>query len=172
MDKRWIVIFIILIVGISALYVIVNDSDRLGKAIDTIDNVIITFPADFKETDKTKTSAQIMNRNTGETIDIQLIKEKNKAHPLMKSKLNELNSSDDVKDLKNFTQNISNKKVYVITYQNVSEENPMNYSMYFVNKINKTFILTSFNYTDTSTQLKDVAYLIDTIRIDYKVKGD
>ena len=79
MDKRWIIIIIILIVGFSSLYFIVNDSMRLGKAIDTIDNVIITLPTDFKIGEKTPTSAELMDRDADKKIKIELIKQKNKA---------------------------------------------------------------------------------------------
>jgi hypothetical protein len=170
MDKRWIIIIIIAIVGISSLYFIVNDSMRLGKAIDTIENVIITLPTDFKIGEETPSSTELMNRNTDERIKIELIKEKNKARILMKNKLQKLNSSDDVKYMKNYTQNISKIKTYTISYQNVSSDHPVNYTVNFINKLNKTFIITTYNYNDNASQIEDLAYVIDTIRLDFKLK--
>lgn len=170
MDKRWIIIIIIAIVGISSLYFIVNDSMRLGKAIDTIENVIITLPTDFKIGEETPSSTELMNRNTDERIKIELIKEKNKARILMKNKLQKLNSSDDVKYMKNYTQNISKIKTYTISYQNVSSDHPVNYTVNFINKLNKTFIITTYNYNDNASQMEDLAYVIDTIRLDFKLK--
>ena len=170
MDKRWIIIIIILIVGVSSLYFIVNDSMRLGKAIDTIDNVIITLPTDFKIGEKTQTSVELMNRNTDERIKIELIKQKNRANMLMKSKLKELGSDDCVKDVKNHTQKISNITTYTISYQNVTSDTPVNYTMNFINKLNKTFIITTCDYDNDTAQLKDLTYVIDTIRLDYKIK--
>lgn len=170
MDKRWIIIIIILIVGVSSLYFIVNDSMRLGKAIDTIDNVIITLPTDFKIGEKTQTSVELMNRNTDERIKIELIKQKNRANMLMKGKLKELGSDDCVKDVKNHTQKISNITTYTISYQNVTSDTPVNYTMNFINKLNKTFIITTYNYNNNTSQSEDLAYVIDTIRLDYKIK--
>lgn len=170
MDKRWIIIIIILIVGVSSLYVITNDSMRLGKAIDTIENVIITLPTDFKIGEKTQSSVELMNRNTDERIKIDLIKQKNRAHMLMKSKLKEFNSNDTVTNVKNHTQKISNITTYTISYTNVTSKTPENYTMNFINKLNKTFIITTYNYDNDTAQLKDLAYVIDTIRLDYKIK--
>lgn len=171
MDKRWILIIIILIVGISSLYFIANDSMKIGKAINTIDNVIITLPTDFKMTEKTDSFAEISNRNNDNTIQIELIKQKNKAQQLMKDKLSEL-KSENVIDIKNTTQNISGLTVYTINYQNITTDTPVNYSVNFVNKLNKTFIITAFNYTDNTSQLNDITEVIKTIRLDFKVKDE
>ncbi|WP_405284089.1 hypothetical protein [Methanobrevibacter sp.] len=170
MDKRWIIIIIILIVGFSSLYFIVNDSMRLGKAIDTIDNVIITLPTDFKIGEKTPTSAELMDRDADKKIKIELIKQKNKASVLMKNKTKTLKSEGDVADVKNYTQKIANITTYSISYKNVTTETPVNYSMNFINKLNKTFIITTCDYDNDTAQLKDLTYVIDTIRLDYKIK--
>lgn len=171
MDKRWIIIIIILIVGISSLYYIANESMRLGKAIGTIDNVIITLPTDFKISEETQTSSEIMNRNTDDRINIELIKQKNRAKVLMKDKLEDL-KSEDAEDINNYTQKISNITTYTISYQNVSSDTPVNYTVNFINKLNKTFVITTYNYDNNATQLKDLTYIIDTIRLDYKVKDN
>jgi hypothetical protein len=52
----------------------------------------------------------------------------------------------------------------------VTTETPVNYSMNFINKLNKTFIITTCDYDNDTAQLKDLTYVIDTIRLDYKIK--
>ena len=169
MDKRWILIIIILIAGVSVLYVIANESVEIGKAITTIDNVIITLPDNFKITDQDKTSVEMTNRNSDESISIELIKEKNKAKELMDNHLRDL-KYENVINIENSTENISNFTVYSINYQNMSSDTPVNYSLNYLDKLNKTFIITTSNYNDTNSQLNDLTQVIKTLRIDFKVK--
>lgn len=169
MDKRWIVIIIILIVGISSLFLIANESDRIGKAITTIDNVVITLPTDFKVESEGDGYTTIVNRNTGEKIHIDLIKGKNKAQSLMKNRLEEL-KSDNVDNIENYTQNIANITVYSISYQNLSSDPQVNYTANYLNKLNKTFVITASNYDDSSSQLSDLTEIINTLRLDFKMK--
>ena len=169
MDKRWILIIIILIAGVSVLYVIANESVEIGKAITTIDNVIITLPDNFKITDQDKTSVEMTNRNSDERISIELIKEKNKAKELMDNHLRDL-KYENVINIENSTENISNFTVYSINYQNMSSDTPVNYSLNYLDKLNKTFIITTSNYNDTNSQLNDLTQVIKTLRIDFKVK--
>lgn len=169
MDKRWILIIIILIAGVSLLYVIANESVEIGKAITTIDNVIITLPDNFKITDQDKTSVEMTNRNSDERISIELIKEKNKAKELMNNHLRDL-KYENVIDIEDSTENISNFTVYSISYQNMSSDTPVNYTVSYLDKLNKTFIITTSNYENTNSQLNDLTQVINTLRLDFKVK--
>lgn len=169
MDKRWIFIFIILIVGISSLYLITDDSMRIGKAITTIENVIVTLPTDFKVNADHETSVELVNRNTDEKILVELINQKNKAYSLMKSDLQEL-KNENVDNIKNKTQKISNITTYTISYQNLSSNPHMNYTVNYINKLNKTFIISTYDYNDNNSQMQDLKEIINTLRIDFKQK--
>lgn len=169
MDKRWIIIFIILIAGVSTLYLIANESIEIGKAITTIDNVIITLPDNFKITDQDKTSVEMTNRNSNEKLSIELIKEKNKAEELMGNKLQELRL-ENVINIEDSTKNISNITVYSISYQNIDSDTPVNYTVNYINKLNKTFVITTSNYENNDSQLNDLTQIIETLRLDFKVK--
>lgn len=158
-----------MLVGISSLYLIANESLEIGKAITTIDNVIITLPADFKITDQGKTFVEMTNRNSDEKIHIVLIKEKNKSEELMKDNLQEL-KSENVIDIENSTKNITNLKVYTIDYKNLSSDTPVNYSVNYVDKLNKTFIITEYNH-DKPSELEPLKDIISTLRLDFKVKS-
>ena len=48
MDRRWIGILIILIVGLSAMYLIVDNSNTVGNAISVIGDVSVTLPPGYK----------------------------------------------------------------------------------------------------------------------------
>ena len=169
MDKRWIIIFIILIAGVSTLYLIANESIEIGKAITTIDNVIITLPDNFKITDQDKTSVEMTNRNSNEKLSIELIKEKNKAEELMENKLQELRS-ENVINIEDSTKNISNITVYSINYQDMNSDTPVNCTVNYINKLNKTFVITTSHYEDNNAQLNDLTQIIETLRLDFKVK--
>lgn len=169
MDKRWIVIFIILIVGISSLYFITDESMKIGKAITTIENVIVTLPTDFRVNADHETSVELINRNTDAKILVELIGQKNKAHQLMKNDLQEL-KNENVINIKNNTQNISNITTYTISYQNLSSDSPVNYTVNYINKLNKTFIISTYDYNDNVSQMKDLTEIINTLRLDFKQK--
>ena len=44
MDKRWILIIIIAIIGLSSMYLIVDESMTVGSAITTFSKTTITIP--------------------------------------------------------------------------------------------------------------------------------
>ena len=87
----------------------------------------------------------------------------------MENKLQELRS-ENVINIEDSTENISNLTVYSITYQNIDSDTPVNYSVNYINKLNKTFVITTSNYEDNASQLKDLTDIIETLRLDFKVK--
>ena len=47
MDKRWIGIIIILIIGLGCMYIIVDNSNSVGNAVTVISDVTITLPPGY-----------------------------------------------------------------------------------------------------------------------------
>ena len=70
MDKRVIMIIAILIVGISCMYVIVDNSTSIGKAITTFSKTSITLPNGFSVGETDSKSAQLYNKRSNEKINI------------------------------------------------------------------------------------------------------
>ena len=140
MDKRWIIIFVIFIIGMSSLYVISTESVKVGSAITSISNVIVNLPDGFRVTDDGGSFSDLASRNNDEKIHIDLIKQKNKAKELEEEKIQEL-KSDNVIDIENSTETVSGITVYSIKYQNLTPDTPVNYTVNYFNKLNKTLSL-------------------------------
>lgn len=87
----------------------------------------------------------------------------------MKSDLQEL-KNENVDNIKNKTQKISNITTYTISYQNLSSNPHMNYTVNYINKLNKTFIISTYDYNDNNSQMQDLKEIINTLRIDFKQK--
>lgn len=156
MDKRWIIIFVIFLLGMSGLYFTANESYKIGDAISIIDNVIITLPQNFKIADKTPDQLTICDRSSDDTISVKLIKDYKDAYNLMKT---DMSKNDENSDFK-----VSDIKVFEIKDKTTGN------STYYFNKFNKTFIIKSENYNNVDKENSDVNYIIDSIRIDFKVK--
>ena len=71
MDKRWLGIIIIFIAGIVCMYLIVDSSPTVGKAVTVVDEMTITLPSGFnilKETDKSVHLLDHQNNTANITI--------------------------------------------------------------------------------------------------------
>ena len=71
MDKRWILILIILIAGCACMYHIVDSSNSVGDAITVVNKTVITLPSGFTIGDDDKSSVTLVNENNNETIFIE-----------------------------------------------------------------------------------------------------
>ena len=80
MDKRWILIIIIFAIGISGLYYTANESLKVGDAISTMNEVIVTMPQDFRIVEKSPTHVGLQSRSNDEKIIIDTIKSKPDAY--------------------------------------------------------------------------------------------
>ena len=168
MDKRWILIIIILLVGISALYFSAIESNGVGNAVTTIQNVVVTVPAEDMIGRTTDTSLELVGRENNETMNITLIREKDVAFDLMQSDLKNIKKSNAL-NVENDTQDFNGKIGYVIKYQEIKEDTTLNHTVAYVNKLNKAFIIDSYGYDDADKQVKDLTYIIDTLKLDFKV---
>ena len=145
MDKRWILIIIIFAIGISGLYYTANESLKVGDAISTMNEVIVTMPQDFRIVEKTLTHVGLQSRSNDEK---------------MKSDLTKLGTDN----IKNTSEKLSGVKVYEIKNLNNGT------IKYYFNKFNRTFKMESQHYKDTAKEKADISYMIKGLSIDYKVK--
>lgn len=169
MDKRWIYILIILIIGLSALYMIASSSDAVGHATINVNTFIITLPDGFNIDSTDKTVATLINRDTCEELIIQ--------------DFGKGNSIEKV--LSNNTQNNSNSENYVkidnetITYHNItiqivymtSSDNTTNATAYFM-KFKHTFTITANNFSNRDGINNNIKYIISSLQRDYKQTQD
>ena len=71
MDKRWILILIILIVGGYCTYNIVDSSTTVGDAITVVNKSVITIPKDFSIADTDKNSVDLIDNKDNKKIHIE-----------------------------------------------------------------------------------------------------
>ena len=71
MDKRWILILIIFLVGVAALYFVVDTSNTVGKAVVAVNTYTITVPETYNIENSETYLATVINRATGEKITVE-----------------------------------------------------------------------------------------------------
>ena len=71
MDKRWIYILIIAVIGITCLFFIAESSTTIGKATVKVGHYITTLPDSFNINKNGEEYAKLINRKTNERIFIK-----------------------------------------------------------------------------------------------------
>ena len=164
MDKRWILILIILIVGCACLYYIVDSSTTVGDAITVVNKSVITLPSDFSIGSDDKSSVTLINKNTNETIFIEDLGKSDSAFNHFEEDLNSL----DI--LNNSTLNINNITTYKIDMQNLTTKS--NTSLVYVYSSNHTFAIKFNGYKDQNELNQDLNFIVSTISPDFKQNQD
>ena len=168
MDKRWIYILIIFIIGVSALYIIASSSNTIGCATVDVNTFVITLPDSFNIDGTDGNSATLINRNNGEKLIVE--------------DLGKGNFIDDM--LLNYTKNSPNNGKHVkienktITHNNITiqtvyiiDNNTINSTSYFI-KFNHTFTIKANNFSDNESIDNNIKYIIDSLVRDYKQTQD
>ncbi len=165
MDKRWILILIILIVGCACLYYIVDSSNTVGDAITVVNKSVITLPSDFTIDSDSKSSVTLINENSDETIVIKDLGKSDSAFDCFKE---DLNSLDNI--LNNSTLNINNITAYEIDFQNLTTKS--NTTLVYVYSSNHTFNIQFDGYEDQNELNQDLNFIVSTISPDFKQNQD
>ncbi|WP_406533778.1 hypothetical protein [Methanobrevibacter sp.] len=165
MDKRWILILIILIVGCACLYHIVDSSTTVGDAITVVNKSVITLPSDFSIDSDDKSSVTLINKDTNETIFIKDLGKSDTAFDCFKK---DLKSLDGV--VNNSTLNIDNITTYRIDMQNSTTKS--NTTLVYVYSSNHTFTIKFNDYTDQNELNQDLNFIVSTLSPDFKQKQD
>lgn len=64
MDKRWLIIIIIFIIGLGSMYYIVDNSNTVGSAITTFSKTTITIPEGFSVGDTSSDSVELYSKKS------------------------------------------------------------------------------------------------------------
>jgi hypothetical protein len=167
MDTRWIKILIILIVGLSAMYLIVDYSNTVGNAITVIGDVSVTLPPGYKAGDTHAKDASMYNPANNNTIFIKFLEKGNNSLKVYKQNLNSLKGNDNVTILDHSKKD----NYYVIHYKNYATKyNNPNETLVFFAKDNHTFSMRLVKYDSFDSQDKPISFIIDNIKLDFKQK--
>lgn len=170
MDKRWIYILIIFIVGIATLAFIVDTSTTVGSAIVSISTYTDTVPDGYNIEDSEKDHAVFINRKTNEKIYVGELGKGNLTDKKFDEKVIELSNNENVTNI-NFTGEVYNNiTLKTICYEKLPD-NTINKASFFM-KFNHTFIVNSYNYHDENKIDEGAHFVIDTLQKDYKKSQD
>ena len=145
MDKRWILILIIIIVAVVCGYLVLDSSTTVGKAVAVADRCVFTLPDGFSLKESGNTYVEIERDETPEEIGDSYVFIGNET-----------------------TKTPKGIEIFTTYYKNSTG----NVSSSFFYTSNHTFIVYTIGYKDSAALKKDVNYIADTLRPDYKQAQD
>ena len=134
MDKRWFGILVILIAGIACMYMIVDSSPTVGKAVTVADEMTITLPSGFNLL-KNKDNFVSLLDHQNHTANITIMGVGDKAEKEFNSTLKSFEEDSDIK-IKDTKQNSTANIIY---YKNLTTDKK--YTMTYFVKDNRTIEL-------------------------------
>ncbi len=172
MDKRWIGILIILIIGLCSMYIIVDSSTTVGTAITVVNKTVVTLPSHFSIEDSGNNYAKIVNKDTKEKVSFKDLGKKDIALDSFNNKLNGLNKDSGINVRNSSTIDMNSTKVYKIDFQNLTTENTTNISICYVYTCYHTFSIQFKNYNNDTNLNKDLEFIISNMKPDFKQSQD
>ena len=169
MDKRWILIIIIAIIGLSSMYLIVDNSMTVGSAITTFSKTTITIPEGFSVEDTSNNILTLYNKNNNEKIEIYDFGKGNTIKEMQTNITSEILEEEGLNNVTNRTINLEDTEISQTILKNGSNSKVV--ISYFY-KYNHTYsiIMTGYNKVNTTTQ--DLDWILCTLRPDYKQSQD
>ena len=172
MDKRWLLIVLILIFGISCVYVIVENSLTVGSASQSVGHAIISIPPDFSIYSSDSNSVTLVSSN-GHKIEFAEVEGKDNAEKLHNYRIQSLNKTNDIHTLQDGVMHVGDTDVYTLYYHadKTNDQNEVNSSLSYFDKFNHTYFIRiwGFDYNKDHNTILDYIDLISrNIRQDYK----
>jgi hypothetical protein len=171
MDKKWILIIIILIVGCFFLHNIVDSSTTVGNAITVVNKSVVTLPDGFSIGESEKNSVELLDEKTGEKTYITDLGKTDSAEKEYNEALQSLEYNTDTYIIDNYTSNINNTNTYLITFENHTVNTNTVYLAY-IYSCNHTFRMEFQNYYDNNGFNDDLNFIVSTISPDFKQSQD
>ena len=162
MDKRWIAIIAILIIGLGCMSYIVITSTTVGHAVTIVDDLSITLPHGFKIAHSETGQTTLIDDRNQETIFIKHIREGNKSLKEYLKEMKVLKENENVEILKN----TSNKTIHTIYYKDLNKDK--DYTLYYIDTQNCTILIKMENFKNHADEEKRLDYMLETIEPDYK----
>ena len=170
MDKRWILIIIIAIIGIGCLYLIVESSNVVGSANSNIDKFIITIPDSFNIEKSTSDELRLINRANGERINIVYLGKGSDMNQNISDKMEALYENENITIMKNTKIKINNETLPSIYFEKLPN-NSIN-QIAFLTKFNHKFSIECSNFKDNATIKEKIEQINETLKKDFKQKQD
>ena len=166
MDKRYLLIIIIIFVCAINLYMIADFSDVVGSASVDIGNYTVSLPEGFSLYENSNNQVLISNPNTHMHIKIYTIVSPSDTYL---NQTQEFNSSSKYVLLSNGTVNINGNNIQCFFFQIVEDHNNCSVFYYTKNNHNFKIFMSGFNYDLQRNESVELAEsIVDTTRINYK----
>lgn len=158
MDKRWLVIILIFIIGAGGLYYIVGSSDTVGKAVTVCDEMTITLPSGFNILHKNTANITLLNHQN-ETLFIKIIGMDTNSHDEYLNRLDLLKENSAIE----IEKTDDNNEYHSIYYENIDTGNKS--VVCFFDKDNRTIEVKMHQYPGFED---DLNFTIETITHNFK----
>lgn len=168
MDRRWLFIILILIIGTCCMYLIVDSSNTVGSAIADINKTTITMPDGFSKGADDEGSLELINKKNEKNIYLKDLGKNDSSKVAFDKKLKSLKSENDVTIIENKTSAINNITTYTIYYLNSTDNNTYNRSMSFFYSSGHTFYMKQAGYDNINDLNNDLKFIVSTMQPDYK----
>ena len=169
MDKRWILIIIIAIIGLSSMYLIVDESMTVGSAITTFSKTTITIPEGFSVEDTSNNIVTLYNKNNNEKIEICDFGKGNTVKEMQTNITAEILQEEGLNNVTNRTFNLDDTEINQTILKNGSNSKVV--ISYFY-KYNHTYSIIMTGYKKLNTTTQDLDCIFYTLRPDYKQSQD
>ena len=169
MDKRWILIIIIAIIGLSSMYLIVDNSMTVGSAITTFSKTTITIPEGFSVEDTNNNLVTLYNKNNDERIEIYDFGKGNTVKEIKTNITSEILEEKNLTNITNRTFKLDHTEIDQTILKNGSK--PCAVISYFY-KYDHTYSIIMTGYDKVNTTTQDLDCIIYTLRPDYKQSQD
>lgn len=168
MDKRFILIIFIIIIGVFNLFIISENSDVIGSASVDVSKFTFSLPKDFILLNtNNQNDVSISNTKTGLRIMVSVIPHYNASY-----KFDSLQNDTNKTILSNGTINRNDIKIDSMYYNPVTpDNNHSSAAIFYFNKNNASFKISmdNFNYeTQREETIDALLGIIDSIRINHK----
>lgn len=170
MDKRWIYILIILIIGTAAMFYIVENSTTVGSATVAVGTYTATVPNDYNIFSSENDYVVVINRQTNEKIHLEDFGKGNSTEKNFEKQLSKIENDENVTDYNTTTETYNNFTFKSITYEKLPNNTINKVSLFM--EFNHTFMIKSMNFKDPNTLESKSHFIIDSIKRDYKKTQD
>lgn len=169
MDKRWIYILIIFIIGVTCAYLIVESSDTVGSANININKFTVTLPSEFNIDTKKDQYLLLIDRKTQEKIEIKDLGKGNDIDSNISYELYQLKDNANVTLINDSSLKIGNETFSSIYYEKIPDYTNR---ITFVSKYDHLFSIDCKMFHDNQKIINDTQKIIDSIKPDYKQSQD
>lgn len=170
MDKRYVLIIIIIAICSINLYLISSNSDEVGAASVIAGKYVFSLPENFNVENIYKDTVSLHNPSTG--LNVEVYTSQNTKYDFQK-KLDGLSNSSDTHILSNGTINVDGVDVNVVYFTSGYDSNTslVNRSTFIFSKESATFQIEmrNFDYNKDRNETIDVlSCIVESLAINYK----